>query len=58
MAKKLKLALLERIEIRINGVLLTDFKSQKSLAQLCYLAVTGQPHARSSLAGLFWRDMP
>ncbi len=34
------------------------FRSQKALALLCYLALTGRAHTRSHLAGLLWEDMP
>ena len=58
MPKKLKLALLGNVEIRRDGLPVTDFKSRKAQALLCYLAVTGHPHARPTLAGLLWGDMP
>jgi predicted ATPase/DNA-binding SARP family transcriptional activator len=58
MVKKLELTLFGNLEIHHAGVLVTDFKSIKSQALLCYLAVTAQPHTRSSLAGLLWGDMP
>ena len=31
---------------------------QKGQALLCYLAVSGKRFTRSSLAGMFWMDMP
>jgi DNA-binding SARP family transcriptional activator len=52
MPKKLELALLGNVEIRRDGLPVTDFKSSKAQALLCYLAVTGQPHTRPALAGL------
>ena len=36
---------------------MTELKSRKGSALLCYLAVTGNPVTRSRLAGLFWPDM-
>jgi DNA-binding SARP family transcriptional activator/predicted ATPase len=58
MAIKLELTLFGNPEIRLAGVPVTDFKSSKAQALLCYLAVTGQPHTRPTLAGLLWGDMP
>ena len=58
MAIKLELALLGNLEIRQGGVPMTDFKSSKAQALLSYLAVTGQPHTRTALAGLLWGGMP
>ena len=43
--------------MRRDDVPLTGFGSSKAQALLCYLAVSGQPHARSALAGLLWADM-
>ena len=36
----------------------TSFRSSKAQALLYYLAVTGRPHTRPTLAGLFWGDQP
>jgi DNA-binding SARP family transcriptional activator/predicted ATPase len=58
MTKRLDLTLFGNLDIRLDGVPVTDFKSSKSQALLCYLAVTGQPHTRPVLAGLLWGDMP
>ena len=58
MPGNLELALLGNLEIRQDEVPVTDFKSSKALALLCYLAVTGHSHTRSALAGLLWGDMP
>jgi len=58
MPKKLELALLGNVEIRRDGLPVTDFKSSKAQALLCYLVVTDQPHTRPALAGLLWGDMP
>ncbi|MBK8900813.1 MAG: tetratricopeptide repeat protein [Anaerolineaceae bacterium] len=38
--------------------LTADLISLKGQALLIYLAVTGQPHSRSALAGLLWGDLP
>jgi ABC-type oligopeptide transport system substrate-binding subunit/DNA-binding SARP family transcriptional activator len=43
--------------VRRAGVPVT-FSSSKALALLCYLAVTGRPHARPALAVLLWGDFP
>ncbi|MGD8624776.1 MAG: BTAD domain-containing putative transcriptional regulator, partial [Anaerolineae bacterium] len=58
MTDKLQLALLGPLEVRRAGTLVTGFTSIKVQALLCYLAVTGQPHLRPSLAGLLWGEMP
>jgi predicted ATPase/DNA-binding SARP family transcriptional activator len=58
MSSELELAFLGNIEIRQNGSLVTGFNSGKSQALLCYLAVTGRPHLRPTLAGLLWGDLP
>ncbi|MGD8517584.1 MAG: BTAD domain-containing putative transcriptional regulator, partial [Anaerolineae bacterium] len=58
MADELQLALLGPLEIRRAGTPVTGFASIKVQALLCYLAVTGQPHLRPSLAGLLWGEMP
>jgi predicted ATPase/DNA-binding SARP family transcriptional activator len=58
MGRKLELILFGNLEIRLAGELLTEFKSKKAQALLCYLAVTGQPHRRSALANLLWSNKP
>ena len=45
--EELRLSLLGQVAIRKNGVPVTGFKSSKTLALLCYLAVTRQSHFRS-----------
>ena len=35
-----------------------DTLTGKPLALFCYLAVNRQPHARTTLAGLFWGELP
>jgi predicted ATPase/DNA-binding SARP family transcriptional activator len=52
----LQLTLLGKPEVRRNGVPVTGLVYQKSLALLCYLALTGRPHTRESLAGLLWGE--
>jgi adenylate cyclase len=58
MENGLNLALLGKLEIRRDGVTVAGLNSAKAQALLCYLAVTGRPHFRTSLAGLLWGDMP
>ncbi len=41
-----------------GGKEVTGFATRKVEALFCYLAVMGAPQARSTLAGLLWRDMP
>ncbi len=55
---ELKLALLGKLDIRLDGEPVTGLTSAKAQALLCYLAVTGRPHFRPTLAGLLWSDMP
>lgn len=40
-----------------DGTPLTGFISSKAPALLAYLAVTGRPHQRDTLAALFWGEM-
>jgi DNA-binding SARP family transcriptional activator len=40
-----------------NGGPIAGFISAKAQALLFYLAVTGRPHMRESLASLLWGDM-
>ncbi len=54
----MQLAYLGTVELRQNGVPITGLTSRKALALLCYLAVTGRPHLRPSLAGLLWGELP
>ncbi len=54
MTDGLILHLLGGLVIRRNGEPLTGFRSRKEEALLAYLALTGTPHARSSLAALLW----
>ena len=52
----LKLSLLGRPTVLYNDQPLTDFKTTKALALLCYLAVTRQVHERATLASLLWGE--
>ncbi len=45
------------IEIRRDGALLTDFRSQKALVLLAYLICENRPVTRDYLAGLGWPEM-
>ena len=57
MAMPMELRLLGRLEIRRNGVPVSDIEANKTLALLSYLAVTTHAHARPALAGLLWGGM-
>ena len=58
MTDSLSLRLLGTPQAARGGAPLTGFISAKAQALLYYLAVTGRPHTRESLAGLLWSDMP
>src|SRR5258706_10344857 len=58
MTDSLSLRLLGTPQAARGGVPLAGFISAKAQALLYYLAVTGRPHTRESLAGLLWSDMP
>ena len=58
MQDQLRLSLLGKLKVERNGQPLGGLTSLKGQALLVYLAVTGQPHSRSALAGLLWSDMP
>ena len=58
MGKKLEIKLFGNLEISLGGSPVTDIKSTKAKALLCYLAASGQAHSRSALAGLLWGNMP
>ena len=53
---KLEMMFLGGLQLSQDGTSLVDFSSEKGKALLCYLAVTGQPHSRASLAGLLWPE--
>src|SRR3954453_134558 len=52
---QLHLELLGAVRIARGGVRM-QFVTSKAAALLCYLAVTGQPHSRGSLAALLWSE--
>jgi predicted ATPase/DNA-binding SARP family transcriptional activator len=54
---ELRLELLGRPRVVCDGIPLGPWTLQKSLALLAYLAVTGRPRNRSTLAGLLWPDL-
>jgi predicted ATPase/DNA-binding SARP family transcriptional activator len=58
MSALLTLRLLGTPQVSRDGSPLTGFISAKAQGLLYYLAVTGRPHTREALAGLFWGDMP
>lgn len=58
MREELELTLFGAPEVRQQSRLVTGFRSGKAQALLYYLAVTGRPQARATLAGLLWGDQP
>ena len=53
----LTIATLGSVEVTLNGVGITTFRSLKNQLLLIYLAVEAErTHQRSSIAGLFWPD--
>ena len=58
MTRLLELTLFGSPVVRYNGQPVTGFRSSKAQALLYYLAVTGRPHTRPTLAGLLWGDQP
>lgn len=54
----LELSCFGNVEIKQDGRPVEGFVSAKAQALLIYLAVTGRPHSRETLAGLFWGDKP
>ncbi len=55
----LRLHLLGGLQITLDDEPVTGFVSSKVQALLCYIVLNrGQTHLRSSLAALFWGDMP
>lgn len=57
MEEILELNLLGRPQFHLGGEPVTGFTSVKPQALFSYLAVTGEPHNRSALAGLLWGSM-
>jgi predicted ATPase/DNA-binding SARP family transcriptional activator len=56
MGNELQLTLLGKPGVTQDNTPVTGFAHRKSLALLYYLAVTGRPHSRESLAGLLWGE--
>jgi len=56
MDKELQLRLLGDPRVTLDGVPLAGLAHKKSLALLCYLAVTGRPRSREVLSGLLWGE--
>lgn len=58
MTTELQLSLLGKLQIEQDSKPITGFVSTKVQALLSYLAVTGRPHDRQTLATLLWGEMP
>jgi DNA-binding SARP family transcriptional activator len=58
MGQSFQMRVFGNIEVEMAGLPVTGFRSNKALALLCYLVVTGRPHTRPALAGLLWADLP
>jgi len=58
MSPQLSLSLLGGFQVTLDDEPLPELTSRKAQSLLCYLAVTGRPHARPVLAGLLWPDVP
>ena len=58
MKLELRLALLGKVELQVDGQPLTALTALKAKALFVYLAVTGTSHSRASLAALLWSDVP
>ncbi|WP_238015280.1 BTAD domain-containing putative transcriptional regulator [Dactylosporangium sp. AC04546] len=56
--KQLRIRVLGRAELTVDGRPLAELASVKAAALLCFLAVTGTAHPRTALAGLLWSDLP
>jgi len=54
---ELRLSLLGQVAIHKDGASVTGFKSSKAAALLCYVAVTGQAVARTTLVSLLWSEL-
>ena len=54
----LSLRLLGTPEVTQGGEPVNGFRSAKARALLFYVAASGRPEARATLAGLFWGDLP
>lgn len=58
MPQGLRLTLLGGLHIELGGAGVEGLLTNKAAALLAYLAVTGRPQTRSTLAGLFWSEFP
>ena len=58
MGQDLRVRVLGATELAVDGRPLVGLASAKATALLVYLAVTGTPQSRSTLAGLLWSDLP
>jgi len=58
MESPLRLEFLGGWQARLGQVPVTGFASSKVQALLCYLAVTGRPQLRNTLATLLWGELP
>ena len=58
MPMSLELTLFGSPEVRVNGKLISGFRSTKAQALFYYLAITSRAHTRATLAGLLWGDQP
>lgn len=58
MEHRLEIALLGGLTIRKDGEPVAGLASRKAEALFAYLAYTGKPHARETLADLLWDDRP
>lgn len=58
MMPELQFSVLGKLQINLDGQPVTGFVSSKVQALLCYLAITGMPQDRGTLATLLWGDMP
>ena len=58
MSDRLEIHTLGGLRIVLNGTAVTGLASRKAEALLLYLACNPQPHARETLATMFWDDAP
>ena len=56
MTQRLRVTLLGDLQVTLDGALVDDFTSKKSLALLSYLAITRRTHTREVLSGLLWGE--
>ncbi|GIV80642.1 MAG: transcriptional activator [Litorilinea sp.] len=58
MAETLEIRLFGGLQILRDSEIIDAFRSSKVPALLAYLAVTGRPHKRETLAALLWGELP